>query len=119
LNQNLSTQTISVVNGASFFSLQSNAVILLEIALNELQITETNLSAFSCFPNPSEGVFTIQLNNNTSFSNELIVTNILGEVLLKQVVLETDLVLNLSEFSSGIYFLKLSGSGELKTLLVK
>lgn len=56
------------------------------------------------FPNPSAGVFTIQMNNKF-IGAELKIVNVYGEALFKKLISKNTEEINLSEFSNGIYFL--------------
>lgn len=66
---------------------------------------ENSIENFSVYPNPSQGCFTVQIQENTA--GQLTVTNQLGEVVLVCTVSESSLV-DLSAFSDGIYFFTLS-----------
>jgi hypothetical protein len=62
--------------------------------------------AFSIYPNPANGLFTITINENTSDS-ELIFSNILGKTIKKVRVNNDQIQCNSNEFSKGIYFVSL------------
>jgi uncharacterized delta-60 repeat protein len=84
-----------------------NSVGLNENALN---------TSFLVYPNPSTGIYTIK----TDEAMSIVVTNILGETLLKTNLEVGINTLNLSEQANGIYFVNATISGSSKVFkLVK
>lgn len=70
--------------------------------LNDLGMDDLNTNAsISLYPNPAENQLTIETNKPTS----IFITNILGEQLFNSQLDQTTIV-DLSNFSSGIYFVK-------------
>ncbi len=61
-------------------------------------------NSIKLFPNPSTGIFTIQLNEKL-INSELKVTNSIGQVVLAKQLSKNSEEFNLSEFSNGVYFL--------------
>jgi hypothetical protein len=76
------------------------------IVTNATGINEENLqNAFSIYPNPTNGEFTIT--NSSSINNyELKITNVLGETVFEKAVSRKQETINLNE-GQGIYFLQL------------
>lgn len=70
-----------------------------------LKDAEDILNNIVLFPNPTNNIFTVKMAK--SFANtELIITNQLGEIVQeKQMVFEDSATLNISDFTSGIYYI--------------
>lgn len=68
---------------------------------------------FNIFPNPNNGIFTIETNTfeNTSVS----IFNITGQIIFKGKLSQAFTSINLSEYSKGIYFVKIKTSTETFT----
>ena len=66
-------------------------------------------------PNPSSGIFKIDLTNQTENFETLSVFNILGQnILIQKIVDKTENEIDLSSFANGIYFLRLQNSKETR-----
>ncbi len=73
------------------------------------EVIESNSSNLIVFPNPSNGLFTVQFNSNEKGS-QLTVLNLLGEVILKKELVQTsignyDTQIDLSNYPNGIYLI--------------
>ena len=68
--------------------------------VNELSDWELNF----IYPNPSQGIFTIQANNPIT---KLSVTNLLGQVIYQKTIKALTTTLDLTSQSKGIYFIEL------------
>jgi hypothetical protein len=83
-------------------------------------IEEIGADSFSIYPNPTEGVFTIE--NNDRLAIELTVMDISGKQVYSEIVNETTRI-DLSDVRQGIYFLRLldrsSNSLVVKKLVVR
>jgi hypothetical protein len=76
------------------------------------EVSETNNLDFNVFPNPSKGLFNIQLNSNV-LSSKIKVINLLGEVILtKDLVHKSngnfESQIDLSTYPNGIYLIDMS-----------
>ena len=62
---------------------------------------------FSVYPNPTSGLFTIELagGKNTSYQ----ITDIIGKVILKGTLKNKRTILDLSAYEAGVYILKING----------
>ncbi|WP_075343736.1 T9SS type A sorting domain-containing protein [Tenacibaculum agarivorans] len=80
-----------------------------------LSVNEENfLKGVAVFPNPSEDIFTI--NRNTSEELTIKVFDIAGkQILTKKNITDTEVALDLSKHSSGIYFLQMFSQGKSAT----
>jgi len=74
------------------------------VGINELN----NSVAFNVFPNPSNGVFNINLSSNDDKNVNLTVKNVVGQTVLTETVNvsgKTNHTISLADYSKGIYFL--------------
>jgi PKD repeat protein len=76
------------------------------IAFTSSGISENNTGTFSMYPNPNNGVFTVDLSafNNHEVLVELF--NLLGEKVYNEKTTSKTLVVNSTNLETGIYFLK-------------
>ena len=73
--------------------------------------TETEFS-FSVYPNPSNGIFTIDINIQENYSIEVIST--LGKVVYSKDNISSSTI-NISNLQAGVYMLKIASKGKIKT----
>ncbi len=73
-----------------------------------LGIPEENITPITVFPNPSNGIF--NLKSQQPINSPYTVSDINGRILLKSTFEGSENQLELSSFSTGVYFLKVSGS---------
>jgi hypothetical protein len=64
------------------------------------------------YPNPNNGVFTIELNTTT----QVIITNVLGDVLSNSTLTAGKQTLDIQNKANGIYFVKLVQNGKQQTI---
>ncbi|MBL7921340.1 MAG: T9SS type A sorting domain-containing protein [Bacteroidia bacterium] len=78
--------------------------------INEL----ANISGFSLFPNPTNGILTLKLTTGQALSGSIEVMDASGKIILQSVYNFNDKVnsteINIERFASGIYFLKFNTS---------
>ena len=86
-NNALYTQTVSACTG-----------------INELTNAAFNVMVF---PNPTAGVLTINSNRDLGNEATIEIMNIMGAIVYKQTVSASNLTINVSNLSAGIYYLKL------------
>ena len=73
-----------------------------------LSVEENILEGFSMFPNPTSGVLNISLANANELPDSYVIYNMLGQVVLsKEISNESDLTVNTSTLSNGMYFIKI------------
>ena len=73
----------------------------------------SNLVKFNVYPNPSAGIFNINLNSSTSDNVNLTVTSIIGKTIINRSIAvsgNTTETISLTDYSKGIYFLTINGS---------
>jgi len=69
-------------------------------------------SQISVFPNPSSGIFTIQLQDKNS---KIEIFDLSGKTVYSQFANSSSVTANLSNFSSGIYYIKVSSNAHVIT----
>jgi|SRR3990172_1110512 len=73
-------------------------------------INETALAnSIKLFPNPSTGIFVININDKL-IGSELKIMNVIGEVVYTKQISENSEEINLSEFTNGVYFITITSS---------
>lgn len=75
------------------------------IGFNELQWNNVQI-----FPNPSNGIFNLELNSSIN-SPLFFVTDLQGRILLTEELMDSEMKVDLSKFSNGTYFIHLDGIG--------
>jgi hypothetical protein len=75
-------------------------------------INEVIANSISIYPNPNNGVFTIELNETT----QVIITNVLGHVLLNSTFEAGKQILDIKNNANGIYFVQLTQNGKQETI---
>ncbi|MBC7640941.1 MAG: T9SS type A sorting domain-containing protein [Flavobacterium sp.] len=72
-------------------------------------------SEINIYPNPSNGIFNLDLSNESELFDEITIFDVLGKRIFNQLVVNKTINnIDLSEFANGIYFAKLSN--ETKSL---
>jgi hypothetical protein len=72
-------------------------------------ISSNENSSFTIFPNPASGEINISIGNNQSTTMELF--DIRGKLMQKKIINGKDII-NISEFSPGMYFIRVNGEME-------
>lgn len=75
-------------------------------------LSGANDLAFKIYPNPSSGVFVLELESITN----VIVTDLMGKIVYSQQLQNGNHKINLENTMNGIYILKLEENGNLKTV---
>lgn len=76
-------------------------------------IVDVQNSLFTVYPNPNNGIFTVDTDVNTSYTLE--VRNILGEMVYKTTTSELSNNIDLSEFGKGVYTVELHNNNKTYT----
>jgi len=115
------TSTNYTVTGTGPGGCSSSTVVAITVNVcTAIENLNKNSNAITVFPNPSNGEF--QININSSNSNQYFeIYNSLGDLVKKQELREVSTKINLSEFSSGIYHLRImTGEKQIyRTKLIK
>lgn len=64
----------------------------------------------SVYPNPSAGIFQVQMSKNNIGIKEIIVSNLLGEIIWNEKTTSNNVTIDLTNFSKGMYILKVNDS---------
>lgn len=77
--------------------------------VTSLNKSDAEKSSIMVYPNPSDGVFTIQINNGQGTrDNEIEIYNVLGEKVFSQFsIVNSQLSINMSNKANGIYFYRI------------
>ena len=78
-------------------------------------IKENQLADFKLFPNPSNGVFTIEFPQEYSINTQVIVLDLTGRILNSSEFTSKSFNINLSELSTGNYILKVVNDNKVGT----
>ena len=78
-------------------------------------IAEKSTFDFNLYPNPNNGVFTIQLDASFSSATHLLVTDISGRIVHTSEHLGNSLTLNLGDVSNGTYLVQINANGTTVT----
>ena len=104
----VSYPNIASPNASSTFSLTATPMIRLDFKETVVGIEEGKATAnFSVYPNPSNGNFTINLNNDMKTA-AISVKNVVGQTILNKTVNvagRTTETISLADYSKGVYFL--------------
>ena len=103
-----STYTVSVSNASACVN-TSTVMVTVNACTG---INEVIGNSISIYPNPNNGVFTIELNETT----QVIITNVLGNILLKSTFDTGTQILDIKNNVNGIYFLQLNQNGKQRTI---
>ncbi len=93
-----------------FKSTQNNSMITLNVKSNPTSIKTTKIdnTSLNIYPNPSNGIVTIEVSNLKSLQSKVYVYNVLGKVVFeKEMVSNSNQIIDLSELNEGTYFVKL------------
>ena len=82
-----------------------------------LNITQNNYANIAVYPNPSAGIFNLDLRNETSGYEKITVIDVLGKQILRINLTPNEInLLDLSQFSNGFYFAKLENQSANTTI---
>lgn len=77
-----------------------------------------NLYGISVFPNPNNGIFTIQ-SENSSFTNAMVeIMDITGKIIFSESLTENRKTIDLTQSSNGLYLVKIRIDGEIGFLRI-
>lgn len=103
----------TVLSGSDFGFIDTKSFTTNTLGTNEF---ETSNDIY-LYPNPTKGTLNIRIPSNFDLPNSFIISNVLGQkISQKEVSKETDLTLNTSALSNGIYFITIMKEDQKKTL---
>lgn len=98
-----------IVSGAEFGASESKSFTI------NLLSTESFASSKNIilYPNPAKDVINISMGTDLGLPDAVVITNYLGQTVASKAVANTnDLTVNVSSFTSGVYFVSLTKNGE-------
>ena len=104
----------TIVSGGAFGAMETTKFSNNSLAINEVE----GESVVYLYPNPTSNLLQIAVDNKIDVPDTYTIINSVGQVIkTKKIDSETDLSINVSNLSQGIYFLKLSkNQSESKTI---
>ncbi len=109
------TYNLTVTDGNGCTSTLS-ATINSQVGLNENVIP-----TFALYPNPSEGIFYVDMVGSMSDNYEVVITDVSGRIVMNKTVYTEQFTIDLSNASNGTYFLNISSDEKkaTKTIIKK
>lgn len=104
---------ITIASGASYGDIENRHFTTNTLGTNTIEA----LSDIYLYPNPTKGIVNISVPSDFGLPNKLSVINGLGQIISqKEVSTATDLTVNTSSLSNGIYFITVAKDNQTKTL---
>jgi hypothetical protein len=88
----------------------SSCVVVSSVGIEE----QAGIAGLQLYPNPGTGLYTLVVTEQA----DVIVSNVIGEIVLKQSIGRGDNVLNLEKYPNGIYSVSVIANGRSSTLKV-
>jgi hypothetical protein len=88
------------------------------VNINELSLEDFGINVY---PNPSSGVFKVELNSNSDVNGILTITSIDGKLVFNEAISGNGIItksINISHLAEGIYYLKLETKDAVRTYKV-
>ena len=105
--------SIVITSGSNFGYTDRKSFTTNTLGNNEF---ETSADIY-LYPNPTKGTLNIRIPNNFGLPNSFTISNVLGQKISQmEVSKETDLTINTSAFSNGIYFITVVKEDQKRTL---
>ncbi len=126
--RNVSNKTITetplplntiLVNGTTYYASQtisgyeSQQRLAVTVTLTPLSAEDFVFNNFKYFPNPVQDSLSLL---NTTVIDNVSISNILGEIVLTKTINNTNVALDLSGFTKGIYFVKVKAGSQEKVI---
>ena len=102
----------SVIGTSSLGCISSNTAVSSVIVNACTGINELIAISIAIYPNPNNGLFTIELNE----TSQVIITSVLGNVLFKSTLDAGKQTLEIKNYANGIYFVQLNQNGKQQTI---
>ena len=81
---------------------------IMSLSLDDFQ----NTVNYTAYPNPTRGLFNLELKENTTFPYQLKLYDVRGRLVLHQLINKNNTPINISSQSNGVYLLQLVQSGK-------
>ncbi len=114
---NPTVTTTYTVNGTSVAGCNNVATLTQSVSVcTGLNNVSAKISGLSVYPNPSNGEFTVELNNG--INKTIQVTDIAGRVVLTTTSLNDKVNVNINNLTNGIYFVKIVSNNVTEVIKV-
>ena len=103
----------TIISGAQFSSSESKSFTI------NLLATENFTSSKNIFlyPNPTKDIINISIGNDLGLPESYLITNYLGQTIAKKLIsTESDLSINVSSLTTGVYFVSVTKNEEKKVM---
>lgn len=103
----------TIISGAQFSSSESKSFTI------NLLATENFTSSKNIFlyPNPTKDIINISIGTELGLPESYLITNYLGQTIDKKVIsTESDLSINVSSLTTGVYFVSVTKNDEKKVM---
>ena len=101
---------MDLIVGYILHLLKKTGLLYIKADAVSTNIKESEKSFFSIFPNPSNGIVNVFLNERT-LKSKITVYNVLGEIVFESTLNSNTTQLNFSDFIKGIYVVTLENNG--------
>lgn len=103
----------TLISGGEFGDAESKSFTINSLSTNGFAAS----TSIFLYPNPAKDILNISVGNEIGLPDGYTIMNYLGQTILqKSVSNESDLTVNTSTFSSGVYFVSVAKDGEKKVL---
>lgn len=103
----------TIASGASYGSIENKYFSTNALGTNTFE----TLNDIYLYPNPTKGILNIHVSNALGLPNRFTISNSLGQIISRKTVSkETDLTVNTSSLSNGVYFITVTKEDQSKTL---
>ena len=103
----------TIASGASYAAVESRHFTTNTLGTNLFDVAND----IYLYPNPTKGMINVNIPSEYGLPNSLTITNSLGQILSrKEVSKESDLSINTSALSNGVYFITINKEAQAKTL---
>lgn len=101
-----------IASGGEFTTSESKSFKIAVLGTTDFN----SVNSISLYPNPTNGILNINMGELGLPDNYTIINNLGQTVLAKEKISQSDLTVNTSALSNGVYFVKISKGGSSKTL---
>ena len=117
INTTLSSNTAFTVTGTDSHGCSNKASFTQNINLcTSISKYTSGLGDLKIYPNPTNGEFTIHLNNSNSKTIE--VTDLTGRIILSSTSIDDKINVNINALSNGIYYVKIKSNNTFEVVKV-
>lgn len=104
-HQGLNSSNISMTNGHLQLFLEPNAIAFLQFVIPGIaKIEDLQKYALNIYPNPTQSTFFISSSKNPV--GRILIKNMQGQVISDQVISDHESIIDLSNYSAGVYILE-------------